>query len=396
MLVEQSLVRVCPIPAHSEPRWDALPASRGVAVFEAPDGRTVLVATGADLRALARRRLDPDHDSGKPTTDLRAVTATVRAATTGSTFESDLLFLELARARLPHVYRSVIDRSHGWFVGVDLDAEFPRFEKASTSVMSLDEPGRRWFGPIGDKHRAARFRELLEDLFDLCRYHEVLVQAPRGTACVYKEMGKCPAPCDGSESMDDYRARVGRAAQFAASGGRLEIETLEGDMGEAAASMDFERAERLRRWLERAKKGMTPSLRRVRDLEAFRFVAVAPSEHPDHARLVAIRGGAWQAVMDVRCDEAGAAAALNAFEHLEAMGEPNDQRAALDRIGLLSSWMERPARRRGGVEFVRAEPGCDRPLAKAIRTMASRAEEESEDERAREVGLPPESEDPGP
>lgn len=395
MLAEQSLVRVCPIPAHGEPRWDALPASRGVAVFEAPDGRTVLVATGADLRALARRRLDPDRESGKPTTDLRSVTSMVRAAPTGSSFESDLLFLDLARARLPHVYRSVIDRSQGWFVGVDLDAEFPRFEKASTNAMSLDEPGRRWFGPIGDKHRAARFRELLEDLFDLCRYHEVLVQAPNGTACVYKEMGKCPAPCDGSEAMDDYRARVERAARFAATGGQSEFDALETEMAEAAASREFERAERLRRWLERARKGMTPSLRRVRVLDDFRFLAVTPSEHSGHARLIAIRGGAWQTVMDVRCEATGLEAAAHALESLDALAEPDDRRAALDRIGLISSWIERPARRRG-VEFVRAEPGADRPLAKAIRTMASRAEEESEEERAREIGLPPDSKDPGP
>ena len=40
-------------------------------------------------------------------------------------------------------------------------------------------------------------------LRDLCRKHDILVQAPTGQACVYHEMGRCPAPCDGSMTLEE-------------------------------------------------------------------------------------------------------------------------------------------------------------------------------------------------
>src|SRR5947207_15818153 len=63
-------------------------------------------------------------------------------------------------------------------------------------------------GPVEDKHAAARLIELVEDLFDLCRYYNILLESPRGKACAYKEMGKCPAPCDGSIGIEHYRRMV--------------------------------------------------------------------------------------------------------------------------------------------------------------------------------------------
>src|SRR5256885_1820097 len=68
-------------------------------------------------------------------------------------------------------------------------------------------------GPLEDKHAAARLIQLVEDSFDLCRYYNILVESPNTKACAYKEMGKCPAPCDGTISMDEYRRGIERSAQ---------------------------------------------------------------------------------------------------------------------------------------------------------------------------------------
>ena len=72
-----------------------------------------------------------------------------------------------------------------WWVGVERAGDFPRFRKTS----QISDERLAYVGPVRDKHAAQRLIESLEDLFDLCRYHEILVQAPRGKACAYKEMG---------------------------------------------------------------------------------------------------------------------------------------------------------------------------------------------------------------
>ena len=85
-----------------------------------------------------------------------------------------------------------------WFVHVDPDANFPRYVKTTDLAARTGV----YLGPLEDKHAAARLIQLAEDAFDLCRYYNILVESPHAKACAYKEMGKCPAPCDGSISMD--------------------------------------------------------------------------------------------------------------------------------------------------------------------------------------------------
>ena len=63
-------------------------------------------------------------------------------------------------------------------------------------------------GPVEDKNVAGKLIEDIADWFDLCRYYHILVESPNAKACAYKEMGKCPAPCDGSISMPQYRRMI--------------------------------------------------------------------------------------------------------------------------------------------------------------------------------------------
>lgn len=366
---------VVPAPDEGEPAWERLPASRGVVVFENDAGLTSLIATTANVRALARRRLDPATGS-KGRANLRAVTSVVRAAPTGSAFESDLIYLELARRRLAHVYRTVTDRWQGWFVGVEPGAEFPRFVKTPTSTMS-GPPGTRYLGPVADKHAAARLVEMLEDLFDLCRYHHVLVQAPHGTACVYKEMGKCPAPCDGSEPMEAYRARLGEAVRFACDP-RAAIDGVAAEMREASASLDFERAEALRKWIERAEEATRRKFREVGDLASMRMIGVAPSEHPGYARLIAVGAGRWSILMDVRRDGPLEDVGEGARRGVEALGECGFSREETDRLGLVCTWLARSEKMRRGVRFVRLDDRFEVALAESIRKDASSPDESEE------------------
>ena len=366
---------VVPAPDDGEPDWERLPASRGVVVFENDAGETSLIATSANVRALARRRLDPAN-AGTRHADLRAITSLVRAAPTGSAFESDLIYLELARERLPHVYGAVTDRWQGWFVEVEPDAAFPRFAKAPTTAMAA-RPGLRYFGPVADKHAGARFVELVEDLFDLCRYHHILVQAPSASACVYKEMGKCPAPCDGSESMDAYRARLAQGVRFAADPPEG-VREAEAEMREASAVLDFERAEERRRWIKRATEATKKKFREMAALDSFRFIVVAPSVRPGWACLIAVAGGRWSILMDVRRN-GPLEGVRHACEHaIDALGPCGFSRPELDRLGLVCTWLARSEKMRRGVRFVRLDEGCEEALIESIRKDAS-DKDESED-----------------
>ncbi len=274
-----------PVPAEGEPVYDRLPARRGVVLIEDEAHRPLLLAATADARAFARRRLTPPKDD-QPSRRVpwHRVAGRLRAATCGSPLEADHLCLVLCRDLLASTYRALTERWRGWFVHVDPTAEHPRFTKLCTTAFA-DRPAGLLLGPIADKHAAARYREGLEDLFDLCRYHHILVQAPDGTACAYKDMGRCPAPCDGSESLAAYRRRVEAACDFAAAP-EPHLADWTQRMERAAGAQRFEDAAAWKRRLDVAAK-----LRR----RPFRFadgdwragwIAVAAGERPGWLRLL--------------------------------------------------------------------------------------------------------------
>src|SRR5436853_125899 len=147
---------------------------------------------------------------------------------------------------------TLFDRQTGfepaWFVNVNPDNTFPRYVK----TIDLTRPGIM-IGPLQDKHAAARFVQLVEDAFDLCRYYNVLVESPNGRACAYKEMGKCPAPCDGTISMEEYRENVERSARVLVRPEEF-IAEQDARMQKLAGELQFEQAAKVKAKLEQVKQ----------------------------------------------------------------------------------------------------------------------------------------------
>ncbi|MEQ8770809.1 MAG: UvrB/UvrC motif-containing protein [Phycisphaerales bacterium] len=368
----------------------ALPARAGVVAFESASGGAVQVASTGDVRAFVDARLGETAETGSRA-DLRPVTARVVGRTVGSALEGDLVCLELARERLPNTYRALADRWRAWFVQLDPDADAPTWRKTDLFELVGTEPAGTLLGPIADKDSAGRFGEMLDDAFELCRFPRELAKAPCGQACAYKEMGRCPAACDGSESMDAYRARVRRAIAFAAGHRDAEIELVEAEMRRAAEAQDFERATVLKDRLDAlaAKPGKAWS--HIGDMAGLGVLAVLPAERFGRARLVVLTrlGVTW--IADVLSHDA-----KRAWEETEeivrglhdaALGEGRRRLDAAwaERIGLVSRHWHKPAkkgRRRRWTLFDLRDWPTPRAVVRAIGS-ASAAEEGDEEHAER-------------
>ncbi|MEC9373383.1 MAG: hypothetical protein VYC34_06035, partial [Planctomycetota bacterium] len=334
----------------AEIEFARLPTLRGVALFENEEGRATYLAVTGNARALARRRLAPgDEESNRGRVDHRAVTRRVLFAPAPGMLEADAVFLALARERLPGLHQAALTRWQGWFIHVNPETQFPRFMKTpvpagAESAQSPPKTGML-LGPLRDKHASARYIEAIEDLFDLCRYHHLLIQAPNASACAYKDMGRCPAPCDGSESMESYRGRLAEAAAFAAGSPGPYAARLESEMRSASEGLDFERAERCRVLLERAEATRKPEHRFVRSLDDFRFLFVSRSESAAHARLIVASRGSLTALADVRADADRACfdAVIEAAHATAAAAPPcSFSQESLETIGLVSTHVFAP------------------------------------------------------
>ncbi len=280
-----------------------LPSDRGVAVFCDAQDRVLAIAVSADVRRLARRRLappsEPREQAPSRSPDWRSLTRAIHARACGSQFEADVEWLRLAQRLLPHAAAAAADRWQGWFVHVDPDATHPWFTKTRHPGTPPSGRAGAYLGPLPDKHAAGRFIDAVNAVFDLCRYRHILVQTPDANACAYKEMHRCPAPCDGSIAMDAYREQVRCAIAFASHPPEQWIDAQQQEMDACAASQDFERAALIKRQIDDARAITGSKYAWLTAPGAFSFVAVQQSTETERARIFLLHGGSIQQIADV-------------------------------------------------------------------------------------------------
>lgn len=346
------------VAADQEPDWLALPARPGVIALEDGQRRSLLLATTSDVRAWARRRLAPSTEDDRRSAlrpDHRAVTRRLEAIEVGSSLEAEVIYLAQARARMPLVHRVVSERWRPWFVHVDPSAEFPLWSKTRLGAPgeSLPPASGVLLGPLENKEVAAKLIDRVTDAFDLCRDYRLLMQAPNARACAYKEMGRCPAPCDGSEPMPSFRARTGRAVEMLLRGLDAARAAVEADMKAAAAATDFELAAMLKQQLDRLEALSTPALAHLYDLRRWRMAAVMPTARAGVGRVLVLAGGrlaiAGEATADMDRAEAGRLATCVLNAAVTAWPDELPEPAQLDTLAPVTRWLHAPKSRRRGV-----------------------------------------------
>ena len=110
--------------------------------------------------------------------------------------------------------------------------------------------------------------------------------------CIYRDMGRCIAPCAGNVTAEDYRERI-RSAERVLDGNTAEVrEKLRRDMEEAAETLEFERAAAIRDQLS-ALERLSEKQKVVADVKVNRDVfAITSTDGVGVMSLLSIRGGA--------------------------------------------------------------------------------------------------------
>ncbi len=249
------------------------PAARGVVEFQAHDNSTLLLAATGNLRDFIAQRL---NEANQPSAraDLAPVTARISARPTGSAFESDLFVLERSRVADPDLYHKLTHQNRRSLLLLNPDTG--TWRTAETIGLTL-QPQERVIGPCLTNAAAQQLGEALDEAYELCRFPKQLALAPRGTACAYKEMGQCPAACDGSEPMHQYHDRFAQASTTASAGIGAWTDTLKQRMARASAELDFEAAALAKRHLERVHSLPRDALGAAASLHRFACVVVTPT-----------------------------------------------------------------------------------------------------------------------
>lgn len=249
------------------------PRRAGVVVLLGEADAVVLISAAGDLRAFLSDRLDDDIERDARRADLRPVTKRILAYCCGIGMETQWLLARIAMERDPELLKELMHRSSAQMLVFERD---PMRWRVIDSTQLHGSIGRL-FGPIPKESVAGRIGEAVDELFSLCRYPKELALAPEGTACAYKEMGKCPAACDGSEPMEHYTTRFDDAWELIEQGLDSAVSLSERAMSEASAAMDFEGAGRHKRAIELLGSIPKGDRQLAKSLERMLLMVVAPS-----------------------------------------------------------------------------------------------------------------------
>jgi excinuclease ABC subunit C len=231
----RSFVRASELAAATGEGFRVGPDAPGVYLFRSPQGDVVYVGKSRSLR---RRVLDHLRARVEKDGTILAQSASVEFVPTSSEREALLLEASLIKQyQPPHNVLLKDDRSYP-YLAVTTGDEFPR-------IVLVRRPRRRagmlLFGPYTSPREARSVERLLGDLFRLRR----CVRLPNA-ACLYHHLGVCSAPCIGAITTEEYRRDVDRAVEILRGRVAPVRSLVEGEMREASAKEEFERAGLLR------------------------------------------------------------------------------------------------------------------------------------------------------
>jgi excinuclease UvrABC nuclease subunit len=355
----------------------AVPARWVVYLFTDAHDHPIQLLCVKNLRASLKRRLGGDEIIGPSRkVNYRDLVRRIYWRRVHSLFETDLFYLDIARRVFPNSYRGMVGFDPAWFIHVNPAHNFPRYVK----TIELSKQGGIYIGPVADKHAAARLMQLIEDAFDLCRYYNILVESPNARPCAYKEMGKCPAPCDGTISMPQYRDLVQWSAEVAVAPDDFIRQTTR-RMEAAAAELNFEAAARIKQYLAQLTQFRKGPFRHARRLEHFRYLALQHGPRDGTAKLFLITPGSVDEVFGLIDDPTPSISAALVRDMLErsASAAPDLSEEGAERLGVVADHLFR-AKRISGV-FVPIEDLDEKSLRRAWRDLQKQTGQvESEDE----------------
>lgn len=257
----------------------------------------------------------------------------------------------------------------------------------------------RYFGPYQGASSAYAALEAVMKVFALptCK-RSFPKDIGKDRPCIYRDMGRCIAPCAGNITPEEYRERVRSAERVLDGNTAAARDALRADMERAAEMLEFERAAAIRDQLLALDK-LSEKQKVVADVKVSRDIfALCVSEGVGVMSLLSVREGALvnksvfmlSAADSVTPDEAVSLIAA----HYDAGGSiPKEIMLAFDAteedIALLSEYMSLLAGKRVAVKIPERGDGralCDMAVQNAREAARQyRLEGEREDKNIRRL-----------
>lgn len=266
---------------------NSLPESPGVYIMKNSDGEIIYVGKSKKLKNRVGSYFTGNNHSVK-TARMVSLVSDFDYIVCDTEIEALALENVLIKKHSPKYNIKLKDAKSYPYIKVSQEA-YPRL----TVTRERKSDKARYFGPYQGASGAYTALETVSKIFGLytCKRsfpRDIGKERP----CIYRDMGRCTAPCTGKVSSEEYKALV-KCAEWVLDGNiKATVSSLTREMEECAENMEFERAAQLRDSV-RALGALSEKQKVVADEKVMRDVfAMYIGETESVLSMLSIRGGA--------------------------------------------------------------------------------------------------------
>ena len=266
---------------------NSLPLSPGVYIMKDSDGQIIYVGKSKKLKNRVSSYFSGQGHTLK-TAKMVSLVRDFDYIVCSSEIESLTLENVLIKKHSPKYNIKLKDAKSYPYIKVT-NEEFPKL--FVTRERKSDRA--RYFGPYQGSANAHNALETVMKIFILATCKRSFPRdIGKERPCIYRDMGRCIAPCTGKVSADEYRALV-KCAEWVLDGNvKSTKELLRSEMERASEDMEFERAASLRDSIFALEK-LSEKQKVVADGKVNRDVfAIYTSETEGVMAMLSVRGGA--------------------------------------------------------------------------------------------------------
>jgi excinuclease ABC subunit C len=219
----------------------SIPAKPGVYLMKNENGKVIYVGKAVNLRNRVRSYFHASADHSPKTHYLRQDIADLDFIVTASELEALILECNLIKKYQPRYNVRLKDDKRYPYIKITWQEPYPRIY----TVRQMQNDGAKYYGPFTATWAVSQTLDLLRKIFPyLTCKREITGQDKR--PCLYYHIGRCPGPCIGAVSQEEYRALVGQICRFLEGKSEEIVDDLHTQMMVASERMEFERAAALR------------------------------------------------------------------------------------------------------------------------------------------------------
>jgi DNA polymerase III subunit epsilon len=215
---------------------EGLPSAPGVYLFKDRQGRVLYVGTSRDIRRRVRTYFTASEQRTRMA-EMVGIAESVTPVVCHTTLEAEVRELRLIAEHKPRYNRRSRHPERALWVKLTVEA-FPRL----SIVREVRDDGTRYVGPFSSRLAAESAIAALHEVVPLRQCTKKLSVRGRSSDCALAQMGRCGAPCTGSQSVEDYASVVAEAAAVLGGDAREVVSALHERMGLLADQERFEDA----------------------------------------------------------------------------------------------------------------------------------------------------------